>query len=379
MRPVVYAEAFGLPSQVWMWRQVGAAGTPVLTHEYKNPDTFPHEPVWVVPRRRACLDRVRALGRLVRGGHGYTLPDATQHAVIERMRSEGVTLIHAHFGPAGLRMLPVARALGVPLIVTFHGFDVMRLPRQDASYRRALIELFESAWSIAVSDDVHARLAQLGCRDLRRLYLGVPIREHGYPRRSPERTSDAPVRVVAVSRLVPYKSVPDLVDAVRATDGSVELHIVGDGEDRANVEAHADGDPRVVLHGTCSPEEVRRQLAEADIFVINSRSLPSGEAEAFGITVLEAMEAGLPVIGTRHGGIRESVVHGETGLLIEAGDTAALQRAIEQLAGDRARRDAMGEAGRHRVEAEFEIGACTERLLAFYAEVGGSQRPVVND
>ena len=370
MRPVVYAEAFGLPSQVWMWRQVDAAGTSVLTHEYVNPDTFPHEPVWVVPRRRARLDRVRALGRLLRGGHRYKLPDATLHAVIEKMRSERVTLIHAHFGPAGLRMLPVARALDVPLIVTFHGFDITRLPQQDASYRRALAELFESAWSIAVSDHVRARLERLGCRRLRKLHLGTSV---GKRVARSETAADRPVRVLTVARLVSRKGVPDLVKAVRGIDANVELHIVGDGDDRENVEARAEGDARIVLHGVQAPQEVKRLLEQADIFALNSRTASTGESEGLPISVLEAMAASLPVVSTRHAGIPEAVVENETGLLVDECDTEALRASIETLVRDPARRLAMGEAGHYRIEEKFELGDCTRRLLAFYEEVSNGE------
>ena len=364
MKPVVYAETFGLPSEVWMWRQVQASRTPVLTHNYLRPETFSHEPVWVVPKRRALLDRAGVLLPFLREDHGYRLPPPAERDVIERLRAEGATLLHAHFGPSGLRMLPVARALDIPLVVTVHGFDVLMLPENDPEYRRQLADLFTTARCIAVSDHVRERLESLGCRDPRRLYLGMPVGERV------ERTAHEPIRVLSVSRLAPVKGVPDLVDAVRAIDGNVELHVVGEGDDRASIAARAEGDPRIVLHGVRTPQQVKRHLAEADIFVINSRTVPPRISEAFGIAVLEAMEASLPVIGTRHGGIPESVIDGETGLLIDERDTAGLQAAIEQLARDPARRDAMGAAGRRRVETEFEIGACTERLLAFYEEVG---------
>jgi len=369
-RPIVYAETFGNPSEVWMWRQVRAAATPVLTHEYRNPDTFPHEPVWELPKRRAPLDRVRALGRLARGGHGYRLPDATQSAVIDRLRTEGATLIHAHFGPAGLRMLPVARELGIPLVVTFHGYDVTSLPAQDPAYRRALTELFETAWCVAVSGQVRALLQGLGCRRVRVLPLGTPIGE-----RVPRKSGGA-LRLVTVARLVALKGIPDLVEAVRSLDAEVELHVVGEGPDRAAIEARAAGDPRVVLHGSLPPEGVARQLADADLFVLNSRGSEAGAIEGFGISVLEAMAAGLPVVATRHGGIPESVVHDETGLLVAERDTVGLGQAIESMVRDADRRKRMGEAGRRRVEEHFELGACTQRLLEFYAELSPVAGPL---
>jgi len=362
-RPVIYAEEFGAPSQVWLWRQAHEARVPVLTHNYVNVKDFPHEPVWSVTRRRGRFDRMRRLVRLVRGRHRYRLWRTAQNAVVDRLRAERATLIHAHFGPAGLRMVPVARALNVPLVVTFHGFDITRLPEQDEEYRRALLELFDNASCVAVSEHVRNRLAALGCDRSRILPLGTPL-----PEAAEKRTGGA-VRIVTVARLVPMKGIADLVDAVRAIDGEVELHVVGEGPERENIEARAGDDPRIVLHGRLAPDAVARQLDQADLFVLNSRRSDEGAVEGFPISVLEAMAARLPVIGTRHGGIPESVADGETGLLVPERDTNALRQAVENLAGDSERRRAMGDAGRRVIEQRYELGACTQRLLEYYDEI----------
>jgi colanic acid/amylovoran biosynthesis glycosyltransferase len=248
-------------------------------------------------------------------------------------------------------------------VVTFHGFDITSLPAQDAGYRRALGELFASAACIAVSEHVRARLEELGCERARILPLGTPLGV----RRS--RGSDGRVRVLTVARLIPMKGIAELVDAVRTLDDDVELHIVGEGPDRANVEAHAGNDARIVLHGRLTPDEVAQQLARADLFVLNSRESDEGAIEGFPISVMEAMAAGLPVVGTRHGGIAESVADGVTGVLVSERDTAALRDAIRSLVRDPERRRAMGDAARRAVEARYELGACTRRLLGYYEEI----------
>ncbi|MHC4954014.1 MAG: glycosyltransferase family 4 protein [Planctomycetota bacterium] len=363
MGVVVYAEEFGVPSQVWLWRQVRAARTPVVTHKYRRREVFPHEPVWEVPRRRALLDRAGAFVPALRQEHGFRMPPRTERDVIRRLEKGGATLLHAHFGPAGLRAMPVVRALGIPLVVTFHGYDITRLPAEDADYRRELEGLFRVARCIAVSEHVRQRLERLGCSDATVLPLGTPLRERI------DRINALPVRVLTVARLVPLKGVPDLVEAVRAIDAEIELHVVGEGPDLANVEARRGDDLRIFIHGNQPPAEVARHLERADIFVLNSRRSKEGAVEGFPISVLEAMAAGLPVIGTRHGGIPESVQEGTTGLLVDECDTSALQRAIEELVRDPVLRRAMGDAGRKAVEDRYELGACTQRLLAFYEEV----------
>src|SRR5512134_2140784 len=141
MGAVVYAETFGNPSEVWMWRQVRAVGAPLLTHGHRNAAMFPYEHAVVVPRTHTPLDRALAAARWLGARHGYRLPASTERAVERKLRDLDATLVHAHYGPAGLRAL----FLPMPLLVTFHGFDTSSLPRTDASYRRALSRLFGRA------------------------------------------------------------------------------------------------------------------------------------------------------------------------------------------------------------------------------------------
>lgn len=360
MVAVVYAETFGNPSEVWMWRQVRALGAPLVTHEHRNPETFPCPEVHVVPKRRAFGDRVRAGIRRLRSGHGYRLPAATERAVARTLAGLGATLVHAHYGPAGLRIAPLAPRL----VVTFHGFDATRLPLGDASYRRALPGLFRKAHRvIAVSQAIRERLLALGCADPVVLPIGVPLR----PPRPLRAASPAP-RAITVARLHPAKGVPDLVDAVARTP--LSLDVVGDGEERAEVEArvrrHGLAD-RVRLHGTLAPDRVAALLDAADLFVLNSRTPEAGDTEGLPVSVLEAMEASLPVVATRLGGIPEAVADGETGILVPERDTDALARALGTLARDPALRARLGAAGRARVEERFDLEACTRRLRELLA------------
>lgn len=97
--------------------------------------------------------------------------------------------------------------------------------------------------------------------------------------------------------------------------------------------------------------------------------LPSREAEPFGLVVLEAMASARPVIATAHGGPLEIVRDGETGVLVEPRNPAAMASAIVALVDDPARASAMGRAGRERVTAEYDIDRTVEQLQVLYGEV----------
>ncbi len=97
--------------------------------------------------------------------------------------------------------------------------------------------------------------------------------------------------------------------------------------------------------------------------------MPSRE-EGFGLSALEAMGAGVPVLASRVDALSEVVIDGETGLLFEIGNAAALAEAIVRLAGDAELRLKMGRAGVRHVAEHHDISAYRQRMAAFAEEMG---------
>lgn len=130
-----------------------------------------------------------------------------------------------------------------------------------------------------------------------------------------------------------------------------------------------DDDParrRVHLVGGRPHAEVLRLLQAADIFAHPSRE------EAFGLAVLEAMSAGLPIVAWDDGALPELVVDGETGLLPRTGDIAGLGRSLDALISDADLRRRLGQAGRERMERHFDPDLVAPLLPRLLSEVAGS-------
>lgn len=170
-----------------------------------------------------------------------------------------------------------------------------------------------------------------------------------------------------VAALVPHKGQRHLVDAAAHVVREIpdaRVLIVGAGELADALALQVERlrlDGKVILTGFRS--DVPSVLKGLDLFVMSSVT------EGLGTSVLDAMAAGLAVVGTRAGGIPESIVDGETGLLAPAADARALARAIVALLRDAPRRRALGAAGRERARAAFSAERMVEETAAVYADV----------
>jgi glycosyltransferase involved in cell wall biosynthesis len=173
--------------------------------------------------------------------------------------------------------------------------------------------------------------------------------------------SDRAFLVGTAARLDPVKDLSTLVAAVaqaRSRVTSIELIVIGDGDERAALEsAVCERQLQEVVRVLGYRADVRRLLPALDLYVNSSIS------EGISLTILEAMAAGLPVVATSVGGTPEVVVHDVTGVLVQPRMPAAMAAAMTELAQAPERRRALAAAGRARVEACFTI----DRMVAAYA------------
>lgn len=165
--------------------------------------------------------------------------------------------------------------------------------------------------------------------------------------------------VVSVGRLVGWKGTRVVLEAIAGLDPKVRCVVVGTGPEEAALRARAAAlgiSDRVHFAGHVDHSDLPRLLAQCDIFV-----QPSIGEEAFGISVVEAMACGLPVLASNNGGLPEIVIDGETGSLLKPGNVSIWRDAIASLAGSRAQIEGRGAAGRLRVEKQFSWAANAAR------------------
>lgn len=184
------------------------------------------------------------------------------------------------------------------------------------------------------------------------------------PRPQPGAPIDSP-NIVAVFRLVPRKGCHVLLDALAMLPEQVRLTIVGDGPERANLEAQAARlglSQRVCFAG--DQADIYPWLAAAHIFC-----LPSLRGEGLSNSLLEAMAVGLPCVGAATGGTPEVLLDEQCGLLVPPDDPPALAAALRRLTESATLRQQLGDAGRQRFQECFTEQRYVQRLTELYEAV----------
>ena len=320
------------------------------------------------PRFYEALDRLGVPHRSVRCG--LDVSPRMARDVVRAVRAEQPDLVHTHLVHADVYGGAAARLLGIPSISTRHNDDRYLLgPFRyvDRAFARPARRL------IAISDAVRHFLERAGHDPAKLVTVRYGLDE--LPAAPSEPTPadagippDAPL-ALAVGRLIAQKDHATLLRAfarVRTTVPDARLAILGSGPLEAETRrlvAELGLDDAVTLPGRT---DIRDWLERADVFVHTSRW------EGFGIVLLEAMLAGLPVVATRVSAVPEVVADGETGTARRARRRrrASPRRSERCSRTARARRE-LGEAGRERARNEFSVARMTERTLAVYADAAG--------
>lgn len=366
-RLALFCTNFLHTSQVFVYeqlRQYRRWEADVFAWRRFNPERFPYHRLHVAEPTYVIRGRSRRFSR----------------AFAER----GYEVVHAHFGPAGAYARRFAHAHSLPLIVTFHGYDVPLL----SSRRRFLpLHLPYAAGSAAMLRDMRLGLCasvelkhmlmRLGVdeRRLRVHRLGVDLERFRFVPEHADR------RVLMVGRLVEKKGFEYGLQAfahARALGADARLTIVGEGERLGRLKRltrELGVEPVVAFVGSQTNEEVARLLGTASALLAPSVVARDGNRESGLIVVKEAAASGAVPIGTLHGGIPESIDDGVNGYLVEERDWRTMGERLFRILTDSDLQRRLARAARSKMEGEFDNRALVAGLEDIYDELSAERRP----
>lgn len=294
-----------------------------------------------------------------------------------------VDLVHAHFGTDATMIWPSVQHAGLPMLVTLHGYDINIARRWWESgggglrgrlYPGRFLRMARhpNVRFVAVSQAIRRRAIELGVPEGKIVvhYIGIDCNLF--------KPDDTPLverrrRILFVGRMVEKKGPLTLIRAysqlLRAVPDA-ELVMAGDGPllDAAKALA-AELGTSVQFLGRITPAEVRAQMGLARVFCLPSLSAANGDAEGFGLVILEAQACGVPVVTSARGGANEGLLDGLTGYAFPEGDTEKLSWRLLELLTDDARWAEFSRAAADFVRTRFDVAELTPALEATYSDV----------
>ncbi len=307
-----------------------------------------------------------------------------------RMKHDRPTLIHAHFGPAGYRALPLKRRYKIPMITTFYGSDMSKLPRQKPWWKARYQRLFAEGERFLV-EGAHMKqcLIDLGCPEQRVTVNHLGINAQKIPFKARRFNEEAGARILIACSFREKKGIPWAIEAfgrVRQAHPSQRLSLTLLG-DATPVKSDQREKQRILamikryrledsirLLGYQPHSVFIEQLYQHDIFLSPSVTAVDGDTEGgVPVSIIEASASGMPIVSSTHCDIPEVVMDRTTGFLAPERDVEALTAKLEAAIMHPERWELMGEKARTHIEHAYDLGTQTARLEQIYDEV---QEPV---
>lgn len=291
------------------------------------------------------------------------------YKVVEKERPD---LIHGHFGLDSYRLLGLQQRSGLPLIVNFYGYDVLRLPR-EFGWKTRYKKMARRADMVFVgSEDMKQNVVELGFEeeDIRILKLGMNLSNIQYE----HRTSAGP-KLMMVGRMVEKKGFEYAIKAIHLLNEKnidVQLDIFGDGQLRDKLEklVHDKNlQDQIIFHGQTKNDTIFKELYKHDILLVPSVQAKDGDREGIPQTTVEGLATGIPVIASDHAGLPEIILDQQTGLQIKERDTIALAEAITTYIQNPELVSKVSENGRQLVEQEHNITTQVDKMENWYDEL----------
>jgi colanic acid/amylovoran biosynthesis glycosyltransferase len=294
----------------------------------------------------------------------------TSHPLEKYLKNQKVRLVLAEYGQTGSEMAIICSNLHIPLIVHFHGYDAYQneVLKEYDGYK-LLFSMVD--FIIAVSTDMVSKLNSLGA-PIEKIVLNPCGPQSVFTKIHPNYNSNI---ILALGRFVDKKAPYLTIEAFRQAHQKnplLKLVIGGIGpllNTCKNLVIVWKIESSVVFLEEVPHQEIPKLMNSAFCFIQHSITADNGDSEGTPVAILEASAAGLPVVATQHAGIKDTIIHGETGFLVPEKDVAGMAAYIIQLDNDRSLCASVGLSGKKRIMKEFSIERHIQSIEALILKV----------
>lgn len=298
---------------------------------------------------------------------------------VNLLKKEHAQLIHVHFATEAVNIWPLAEKLKLPMLVSLHGYDINiskewwesgkgGFCKKDYPCKLIKIAQQKNVFFVAVSRAIKDRAVKFGIPREKIFinYIGVDTKKFILGPKSICLRKE----ILFIGRLVEKKGCKYLLKAfshIQYKFPEITLVIIGDGPCRNALENYAyKKSIRVRFCGALQTEKVLKYFGNARVLCLPSITAENGDAEGFGIVLLEAQAAGVPVISSARGGAQEGLIDGKTGIAFREKDVKAISDALEKTLGNDLMLLEYSKRARSFIIERFDIKNCTANLESIY-------------
>ncbi|WP_136467350.1 glycosyltransferase [Flagellimonas onchidii] len=297
----------------------------------------------------------------------------SNYGVVKFLKNSHIDVVLANYGMSASHMVPPCKINKTPLIVIFHGHDATdkKILRR---YKTKYTSLFTYASHIvSVSEDMKQKLLEMGAN---------PKKVHVIPCGVKTSKFDVSTEVVktksflAVGRLTPKKGPLYTILAfhkVLQKYPDAKLTFVGNKnglfEDCQKLITELQIPNSIFFTGILNQNKISDLMKSSLAFVQHSITAPNGDMEGTPVSIMEAASSGLPVVSTKHGGIKELVIHEETGYLVDETDEQGMANYMMKLCENPELAKAMGIKGRQHIERKYDQKKQLDKLCQLAREL----------
>lgn len=277
----------------------------------------------------------------------------TFHNILKTSKPDAVL---ATFGPNGINVMEACSREGIPYFVQFLGYDASELMQSNWYKEKILKVINYSAGAIVLYEGMQQTFVQDGGDPKKFTVLNIGVPTDRFAHIKPDYYSQRPTHFLAVGRLVEKKSPVNLLNAFLVCareNNDVVLNIVGNGALMPEVREFLENEPliqdKVRLHGFLSQDELLPLYQQSHVFVQHSITASDGNKEGWPVGIAEACSCSLPVVSTKHAGIPEQVIDGETGFLVPENDYEGMGKRMLALSQNWEMAETMGQKARQHI------------------------------